>query len=190
VAAGQDLVDSLLRPSRSLALRACWPYRVCARLFFARPACPSDRGAARSNGTQAFQDAIEAGLVVPAGVDTRAFRVFDECRTPVNAVLIPPDRERYIFRFAGDALPSSAEWIDESTIAGAQCILIDVRWPEAALKMAAAARRLHVPVVVDWDPATPTTWDLIRHATHVIADEEAALSQGGPQALLDRFQEY
>src|SRR5438105_2457526 len=74
------------------------------------------------------------GILDGAGVETGEFRVFHRGRTPVNTVLISPDGERYIFRFMGDALTESPDWIPESIVVGAQGVLVDVRWPEGALK--------------------------------------------------------
>jgi sulfofructose kinase len=122
-------------------------------------------------------------------VDTSAFRAFPGGSTPVSGILIAPGGERSIFPFAGVGLPDDAAWIPLDGVATVQAVLIDSRWPAGATRLAGAARRRELPVVLDLDQDTPAAWKLATLATHVIADEETAAASGGVDLVLERFSE-
>lgn len=120
-------------------------------------------------------------------VDTSALRAFRGASTPVSGILIAPGGERTIFPFAGAGLPDDAAWIPVDGLAAVQAVLIDSRWPAGAMRLADAARRRELPVVLDLDQDTPAAWELVTLASHVIADEEVAVASGGVGTVLERF---
>lgn len=146
-------------------------------------------GAAVFLGRRGDDDAgrrVEAGLRAD-GVDTQHFRVFPGARTPASGVLIAPGGERYVFPYPGEGLPDDAGWLPLDDLAGARAVLVDARWLTGATRLAEAARRLALPVVLDLDRETRDAWNLARLATHVIADQELAEVSGDADAMLRRL---
>lgn len=124
------------------------------------------------------------------GVDTHWYFPVAGGRTPVVAVLIGQDAERFMFPYPGEGLTSLAHVqhvIEVDGIDTPQAILVDSRWPEAALLLAQEGRRLGVPVVMDLDATDSVVWDVARIATHVIADEEVSKALGGEEAILEEL---
>lgn len=107
-------------------------------------------------------------------------------RTPVSAVLVTPQAERYIFPYRGE-LPAQFEQEPDRVLEGAGALLLDHRWPQASLPLARRARQLGLPVVLDLDHDRPEAWALVPHCTHVVASGELAEELGGVQVLLDRL---
>lgn len=117
-------------------------------------------------------------------VDTAGFRAFPGALTPVSGILIAPGGERFIFPFLGEGLPDDAGWLPLESLETVDAVLIDSRWPAGAMRLAEAARRRELPVVLDLDQDAPAAWRLARLATHAIADEELAAGRGGADAAL------
>jgi len=146
-------------------------------------------GAAVFLGRRGDDDAgrrVEARLRAD-GVDTQHFRAFPGARTPASAVLIVPGGERYVFPYLGEGLPDDADWLPMDELAGARVVLVDARWLAGATRLAEAARRRALPVVLDLDRESHDAWNLARLATHVIADQEAAEASGDADAMLRRL---
>src|SRR5206468_9703479 len=131
---------------------------------------------------------IEAALAAE-GVDTQAFRAFAGARTPVSGIFIAPDGERHIFAYHGEGLPDGAEWLPDHALHTAQAVLLDARWPSGAARVACAARRLGLPVVLDLDSEAAGAWHLAALSTHAIADQELSEASGGADRLLRRLSE-
>lgn len=121
------------------------------------------------------------------GIDPRGLRLLSGGRTPVSSVLIVPGGERHIFVYHGGGLSDDAAWLPLGVLGAAQAVLIDAHWPAGALRLAAAARRRDLPVVLDLDRETPDAWRLARLATHVIADQALSEASGGVSAVLCRL---
>lgn len=135
-------------------------------------------------GDDGAGEEVEARLRREA-VDTSALRVFPGVSTPVSGILIDPDGERHIFPYAGGQFPDDAEWIPLNILNSAQAVLVDSRWPGGAMRLAVAARRRELPVVLDLDRNDVETWRLVAVATHVIADEELAADHGGVDTVIE-----
>ena len=82
-------------------------------------------------------------------------------------------------------LPDDAEWIPLDALETAQAVLVDSRWPAGAMRVAAAARRRGLPVVLDLDHDSAEAWQLITVVSHVIADEDVAAVRGGVDAMME-----
>jgi len=129
---------------------------------------------------------VEASLRAE-GVETFAFRVFPGIATPVSGILIAPTGERYIFPYLGKGLPDAPGWLPLRVLETVQAVLVDARWPRGAVRLAEAARRRDLPVVLDFDQGSPAAWRLAALATHVVADQELAETCGGVRPLLKRL---
>lgn len=129
-----------------------------------------------------------AALLASHGVDTSGYRAFPGT-SPTCEVFIPPDGERYLFPYLGDGLPPDADWIPDSAVDRADAVLIDGRWPEGGMRVAARAASRGIPVVHDFDQDRPEIWEIASRSTHAIADEDLADAVGGPDALLQRIRD-
>jgi sulfofructose kinase len=132
-------------------------------------------------GPDGVGESLEAALHAE-GVRTR-FTLGRE--TPISAVLVAPDGERYIFPYRPD-LPAEPDWRPEEVLEGVGAVLIDHRWVAAGLRLAQAARARGIPVVLDLDHDRPEAWELVPLVSHVVASEELARQVGGVEALLER----
>ncbi|WP_018467136.1 PfkB family carbohydrate kinase [Calidithermus timidus] len=133
-------------------------------------------------GSDALGESLEAALRAE-GVRSR-FTLGRE--TPVSAVLVAPDGERYIFPYRPD-LPAEPDWEAEEVLEGVGAVLLDHRWVLAGLQLAQVARERGIPVVLDLDHDRPEAWELVPLASHVVASEELARQVGGLEALLERI---
>jgi sulfofructose kinase len=136
-------------------------------------------------GDDPVGEQVEARLRAE-GIDTSAVRAFPGARTPVSGILIAPDGERHIFPYPGGRLPDDAAWLPLDALESAGAVLVDARWEAGAEKLAGAARRHELPVVLDLDHDTRESWRLATLATHVIVDEELSTACGGADAVLKR----
>jgi sulfofructose kinase len=85
------------------------------------------------------------------GVDVSGSTTYAECRTPTAAVIVDRRGERLIVSHVDARLPSHAEGLPLEDIARAGAVLVDIRWPEAAVAVLARAKREGVRSVVDVD---------------------------------------
>jgi sulfofructose kinase len=107
--------------------------------------------------------------------------------TPVSAVLVTPEGERFIFPYR-PALPEELLLSQEDLLGEARALLLDGRWATAGYRLGQAARARGLPVVLDLDRDREEDWRLIQVATHVVASEELALKKGGVDVLLAQLQ--
>lgn len=107
--------------------------------------------------------------------------------TPVSAVLVTPEGERFIFPYR-PALPEELLLSQEDLLGEARALLLDGRWATAGYRLGQAARARGIPVILDLDRDRDDDWMLTQVATHVVASEELALKKGGVDALLAQLQ--
>ncbi len=159
------------------------------------PAAVAARAVARLGGQAAFvgrRGDDEAGRQLEAwfagdGVDTRWFGPTPAARTPVSVVLVSPDGERHIFHYAGEGLPEESDWDPDQLLDGVGAVLVDLRWPAAATRLAREARARNISVVLDMDKDIPEAWTLAALSTHTVADGLMAEVTGGVEVLLARL---
>lgn len=107
--------------------------------------------------------------------------------TPVSAVLVTPEGERYIFPYRPD-LPDELVFSPEKLLKNADALLLDGRWASAGYGLGQAARERGIPVILDLDRDRDDDWMLTQVSTHVVASEELATKKGGVDALLNQLQ--
>lgn len=106
------------------------------------------------------------------GVDVSHCRLAPEGRTPVSAVLVDPTGERSIFAHRGENLGTEPDWLPLHLIEGAQALLCDPRWPEAASVALDHARRCGVPSVLDGEKTEARILlDLVPRVDHAVFSE-------------------
>ena len=128
-----------------------------------------------------------ASLLQAEGVNVAGYRAFPGT-SPTCEVFIRPDGERFLFPYFGGGLLADAEWIPDEAIDSADAVLIDGRWPEGGLRVAKRAALRGIPVVHDLDQDRDQVWEIARHSTHAIADEDLAGIQGGIDPVLRKIE--
>jgi sulfofructose kinase len=108
------------------------------------------------------------------GVDVSAVESVDGVASPVSAILVDATGERIIVNhtppdlFAGGSVDRAAR------IAGADAVLVDVRWPAGAAAALAAAQAADIPSVFDFDrPMVDGGRELIGLASHIVFSRHA-----------------
>lgn len=107
--------------------------------------------------------------------------------TPVSAVLVTPEGERYIFPYRPE-LPDELVLSTQELLKSADALLLDGRWALAGYGLGQAARERGIPVILDLDRDRDDDWMLTQVATHVVASEELAMKKGGVSELLAQLQ--
>jgi multiple sugar transport system ATP-binding protein len=89
------------------------------------------------------------------GVSTAQVRRSAGGRTPSAAVVVDAQGERLLAVFPGSGLRSDPDWLPIESLARADALLVDTRWPEGAMLALDAAARLGVASVLDGDLGEP-----------------------------------
>jgi sugar/nucleoside kinase (ribokinase family) len=118
------------------------------------------------------------------GVDCRFVRRSPGVRTALCADIIDAAGERIVVPYYDPALGADASWLPLDEIAGADAVLVDVRWPQGAATVLDTARQAGIPAVIDADVGpVPVIEDLVSRATHAVFSEPAALSVSGSASV-------
>jgi sulfofructose kinase len=103
------------------------------------------------------------------GVMTDVVRQIEGAQSPVSSVVIGDKGARQAIVFPGRNLDSDASWLPLGRIADASAVLVDPRWPQAAIPVLERARENQVPGVLDADIGpTPVPRELVELASHAI----------------------
>lgn len=127
-------------------------------------------------GDDAAGDAIIAELAVE-GIDLTDVKRVSGVGSPIATILIDPAGERLVIPWYDPALGADADWLPLRKVAGAGAAMADVRWPDGAAALLAAARAAGVPALLDADvgPADVLA-RLVPLADHALFSEPALLS--------------
>ena len=85
------------------------------------------------------------------GVMTDTIRRIDGAQSPVSSVVIGHKGARQAIVFPGRNLDSDPDWLPLERIAEVSAILVDPRWPEAAMVTLTHARENNIPAILDAD---------------------------------------
>src|SRR5262249_46027369 len=85
------------------------------------------------------------------GVDINAVRRIEGWVPLSDAILLDDDGERLVCVYNDPGLDRDASWLPIDTVARAQAVMADVRWPEGARALFGAAARLGLPAILDGD---------------------------------------
>lgn len=103
------------------------------------------------------------------GVQTDHVRLVTGAQSPVSSILINADGERHETVFAGRDLDADASWLPFGRIEDTSAILVDPRWPEAAMPALQSAHDHRIPAILDGEAGPdPVPRELIEMASHVI----------------------
>ena len=124
-----------------------------------------------------------------AGVDCSGVRRFSDVTSALCTVVIDDSGERLVLPFYDPALPADPHWLPLDAVAGADAVLVDVRWPEGAAMILDSARKAGIPAVLDGDVSPrEVLLDLASRASHAIFSEQGARIASGlndPSSGLD-----
>lgn len=132
---------------------------------------------ARLGGFSAFWGRLgddETGLQVldelkRHGVQTEQVRLVPGAQSPVSSILVNAQGERHETVFAGRDLDADASWLPFGRIEDTSAILVDPRWPEAAMPALQSAYDHRIPAILDGEAGPdPVPRELIEMASHVV----------------------
>lgn len=112
-----------------------------------------------------------------AGVDCSGLQSPAKGSTSTSAVFVDPQGERMLVNHKDPVLFAGAPPVE--SFAGADAVMSDLRWPEAARLALTTAAEAGIPAVLDYDLAPEDGTDLIPLASHVIFSEGALFDLAG-----------
>ena len=118
-------------------------------------------------------------------VDCSACQRVDGLATALSAIFINGRGDRTIVTYRDERIPSTPAADPERTVAAADAVLADNRFPAFVRPICEAARRRNLPVVLDGDKATVEDDPLFRIATHVIFSSECLRATTGIDDLAE-----
>jgi len=127
----------------------------------------------------------ETGLQVLAGlkrhrVQTEYVRLISGAQSPVSSILVNADGERHETVFAGRDLEADASWLPFGRIEDTSAILVDPRWPEAAMPALLSAYDHRIPAILDGAAGPdPVPREMIEMASHVVFSRAGLLQYSG-----------
>jgi sulfofructose kinase len=116
------------------------------------------------------------------GVAVGAVRLVDDMVSSHSIVLVDAEGRRLVVLYRPTALPAAPEWLDLDQVLDCDVVLADIRWPEAAGHVLAAARQRGLPGVLDADTADPASFAIpIAAASHAIFSRDGLSAAAGTE---------
>jgi sulfofructose kinase len=103
--------------------------------------------------------------------------------TSVSIIMVDAAGEKMIATRRGRELTEIAPADATKAVADADCVLLDNRYPEFCMPIAAAARKRGIPRVLDFDWGAPADDPLLSACSHVISSAEALHGSTGLRDL-------
>ncbi|WP_092585785.1 PfkB family carbohydrate kinase [Rhizobium mongolense] len=117
-----------------------------------------------------------------AGIDMSGMQIVQGARSAISTILVDDGGERLIVPFYDPELHRSAKHISTTEIAIFDAVLVDVRWPELALKVLETARSLGKPAILDGDVAADGVIERLGPAaSHIVFSHPAAGKLAGTE---------
>lgn len=103
------------------------------------------------------------------GVQTVHVRLISGAQSPISSILISAFGERHETMFAGRSLDPDASWLPASRIEDTSAVLVNPRWPEAAMLALQAAFDQRIPAILDGAAGPdPLPRELLELASHMV----------------------
>jgi sugar/nucleoside kinase (ribokinase family) len=99
--------------------------------------------------------------------------------TALSAIFMNERGERSIVTYRDERIAAATPHDADAAVAGADTVLADNRYPDFVTPICEAARRRHIPVVLDADRPTVENDPLFRIASHVIFSSECLRATTG-----------
>lgn len=109
------------------------------------------------------------------GVDTTLVNRKPGAKSPFSSVYVDQAGERQIVNFRGSGLAEDPDWPEHAPEPDA--VLVDSRWPAAAIRALELARAMDVPGIVDAE--TSAEESVLARASHVAFSRDGLLSFAG-----------
>jgi sugar/nucleoside kinase (ribokinase family) len=116
-------------------------------------------------------------------VDCAACQRVDGLATALSAIFMNKRGDRTIVTYRDERIATAAPRDPERIVAAADAVLADNRYPEFVRPICEAARRRHLPVVLDGDRPTVEDDPLFRIASHVVFSSECLRDTTGVSDL-------
>ena len=114
------------------------------------------------------------------GVQTERVRLVAGAQSPVTSILTSANGERHETLFARRDLDADASWLEFGRIEDTSAILVDPRWPEAAMPALQSAYDHRVPAILAGEAGPdPIPRELIEMASHVVFSHARLLQYSG-----------
>ena len=116
-----------------------------------------------------------------AGVDCSGVRRFAGVTSALCTVMVDDNGERLVVPYYDPTLPADPGWLPLEAVAGADAVMVDVRWPQGAAALLDAARAAGKPAVLDGDIGPrDVLLDLAGRATHAVFFRTRGVDRRGP----------
>lgn len=103
------------------------------------------------------------------GVQTEHVRLIGGAQSPVSNILVDANGDRHETIFAGRDLDPDASWLPFARIEDTSAILVDPRWPEAAMHALQSAFDHRIPAILDGAAGPdPVPREMVEMASHVV----------------------
>lgn len=121
-----------------------------------------------------------------SGIDVSGMIRAEGARSAVSTILVDDDGERLIVPFYDRRLHDSVKPVTTEEISGFDAVLVDVRWPELALRTLVAARDAGKPGILDGDVVGDGVIErLAPAASHIVFSQPAAERLAGATDLVE-----
>ncbi|HEX2531386.1 MAG TPA: sugar kinase [Burkholderiaceae bacterium] len=118
------------------------------------------------------------------GVDVENFRLHQDAKSSISAVIVSHDGERVIVNYPGTGLLADASWLPLQQVQSASAVHADVRWVEGTTAVYSMARSHGIPTVLDGETANRNAFSKILPLTdHAIFSEPGLRSFIGDPSL-------
>jgi sulfofructose kinase len=121
-------------------------------------------------------------------VDCRFCQRVDGFATALSAIFVDAHGDRTIVTYRDERIAMTTPSDPDQTVAGANAVLADNRYPDFVRPVCEAARRRNIPVVLDGDRPTVEDDPLFRLATHIIFSSECLRETTGTDDLAEGLQ--
>lgn len=110
------------------------------------------------------------------GVQTEHVRLIPGAQSPVSSILVSASGDRHETVFAGRDLDADASWLPYGRIEDTSAILVDPRWPEAAMPALQSAFDHRIPAILNAEAGPePVPREMIEMASHVVFSRSGLL---------------
>ncbi len=108
------------------------------------------------------------------GVGTDGVLLMEGTSSPMSTILVDQNGERTIVNHTSPTLFVGGDTASAAQLNGADAVLVDVRWPDGALRALEAAASKGIPSVFDYDRPMPDRGaELLAKASHVAFSQSA-----------------
>ena len=117
--------------------------------------------------------------LIAEGIQVDQMHQIKDRSTPTSAVLVDRHGARIVVNHVADDFFDLADPRWASTVAGADAVLVDLRWIAGAAASVSAAQAAGLPSIVDVDRPVPSDSAILTMASHLLFSRDALVSMTG-----------